>query len=194
MNPQELARAVVHWLEFERLCGRESLFAEASLKAPIHQYLTANEPFDVELEQMLPGIPSALKKLAGRKKSLDFCLRRPTRIGTKGKGVLLDVVESKFVNAKRQFAQEILNDLFRLRWLKPGNQTEPCQRWLLLAGLSGDVKLQVFQKGSTKKTKQTDTALHGVLHRQQDKLWTVDVRNCTTIQRTRWSKAGKQLM
>lgn len=194
MNAQELAQAVVHWLAFERLCGRESLFTEASLKSPVHQYLTAKEPFDVELEQELPGIPSAMKKQKGRKKSLDFCLRRPKRKETNGKGVLVDVMESKFVNTKRHFAQEVLNDLFRLRWLKPRNQTEPCDRWLLLAGLNSDVKAQVLQKGSTKRKPATETALYGVLHREQDKLWTVDVRNATKTHRARWATAGKQLL
>ena len=189
MNALSLAKVVVHWLEFERLCGREKLFSESSLKLPIHEFLSADEPYEVSLEEELPGLPPAIRAAKGRKKSVDFCLRRP-----RGKRILKDVLESKFVNDRRPFAQEILNDLFRLRWLRPRNQTEPCQRWLLLAGTSANLNDQVFEKGSTKQIKVPDVGLYGVLHRTVDKLHSVSVRGVSPKQTKRWEKAAEQLL
>lgn len=195
MNAQELAEAVVHWLELERLCGRESLFNESSLKSPVHQYLTAKEPFDVELEQPVPGMPANLTRSqkVGRKKSIDFCLRRPKRRVGHGKGVLVDVVESKFVNLRRPFAQETLNDVFRLHWLKPDNQTEACKRWLLVAGLSAEIEVQILKKGRTKKSTSPEKGLYGVLDLSLNKFCSVDVQNASSAQTKRWERAADKV-
>ena len=64
MNPVHLAKAIVHWLEFERLCERGKLITEASLKFPLHNYLSATTGTVVELEVPIPGLPAN----AGRKK------------------------------------------------------------------------------------------------------------------------------
>lgn len=195
MNAQELAEAVVHWLELERLFGRESLFNESSLKSPVHQYLTVKEPYDVELEQPFPGIPADLakKQNVGRKKSIDFCLRRRKRHGGLLKGVLVDVVESKFVNLKRPFAQETLNDVFRLHWLKPDSQTEACKRWLLVAGLSADIEKTILEKGRTKKSPSPDKGLYGVLDLSLNKFWSVEVQNASSAQKKRWKRAADKV-
>lgn len=189
MEPQKLACAVVHWLEFESLCGRDRLFTEAALKTPVHHFLTANEPYDVFLEHPYPHMPTAMAGNTGRKKSLDFCLRRPG-----GGKAFVNVIESKFVNDRRAFAQEVLDDLYRLRWMKLFKQTQPCDRWLLIAGQWKDIKEQVLNKGSTKKKQILDRGLYGVLHRTLNQLHTVDVKNSSKKQRKRWSKAADQLM
>ena len=189
MEPKKLAKAVVHWLEFERLCGRERLFTEAALKTPVHQHLTASEPFDVFLEEGFPGLPRGLLNVPGRKKSLDFCLRRHG-----GAQAYQHVLESKFVTNRRSFAQEVLDDLYRLRWLRLRGQTEPCQRWVLIAGLWQDLKSQILDKGSTRRRPATDTGLYGVLHRTPQTLHTVDVRNSPPKQRRRWAKAAEKLL
>ncbi|MGH7991512.1 MAG: hypothetical protein ACREDS_15150 [Limisphaerales bacterium] len=189
MNATALAKAVSHWLEFERLCGRAKLFSESSLKLPVHEFLTAEEPYEVKLEEELPGIPRKVKAITGRKKSVDFSLRR-----TGGRQALKNVIESKFINMRRAFAQEVLNDLFRLRWLRPQNQTEPCQRWLLIAGTWGDLKVQILSKGSTIRKPILDTGLYGVLHRTINKLHTASVRGVSQTQTARWERAADQLL
>jgi hypothetical protein len=189
MDATQLAKAVVHWLEFERLCGRERLLTEAALKMPVHQFLAASDPNGVFMEDPFPGLPTALAKMPGRKKSFDFCLRRPG-----GGRAYQDVAESKFVNDRRSFAQEVLDDLYRLRWAKFRSQTQPCQRWLLIAGQWKDIHAQVLNKGSTKRKPVVDVALYGVLHRTLAKLHTVDVRNSSTTQRKRWARAAKQML
>lgn len=188
MDAQKLAQAVVHWLEFEKLCGREKLFNEGALKVPIHQYFAAAESLDVFLEVKFPGLPQVINRMQGRKKSLDFCLRRPG-----GARVFKDVIESKFVTANRAFAQEVLNDLFRLRWMRRYQQTEPIDRWLLLAGKWGDIYEQVLRKGSTKQHPVVDTGLYGTLHRNLGLLHTADVQGASQKHRNRWQKAAQQL-
>ena len=188
MNAMGLAKSVVYWLEYERLCGREALFTEAALKTPVHHFLTAVEPFDVLLEHPFPGLPLAIANLPRRKKSIDFCLRRPG-----GNRAFKDIRESKFVNDRRAFAQEVLNDLYRLRWARFRLQSEACQRWLLIAGTWSHVRAQLLQKGSTKQHPVNDTGLYGVLHRTVGQFHTVDVRNASQRQRTRWTKAVAEL-
>ena len=135
MNPVLLAKAIIHWLEFERLCGRGKLFTEASLKLPVHQYLTANSGSEVEMETPLPGVPPAV----GKKKALDFVVRRPG-----GKQAFQHIVESKLVNDKRAFTQEVFDDLFRLDWVTKPEQGETFDRWLLLAGTVHNLKKRIF--------------------------------------------------
>jgi hypothetical protein len=189
MDAKQLAASVVHWLEFERHCGRDCLFAEAVLKAPIHQFLAATDSNEVFLEHPYPGLPKGLAKLPGRKKSLDFCLRRAG-----GQKAYKHVIESKFVNANRAFAQELLDDLFRLRWLKLRKQSEPCSRWLLIAGRWDDLTKQVLLKGSTKRKQVLDKGLYGVLHRTLNKLHTFDIKNSSEAHRARWTKSVKRFL
>ncbi len=135
MNPVHLAKAIVHWLEFERLCERGKLITEASLKFPLHNYLSATTSTVVELEVPIEGLPPN----AGRKKSIDFVLTRPG-----GQHAWQHAIESKFVTDKRRFLQEVFDDLFRLDWISNPGQVEPFDRWLLLAGTHNHLQSQVF--------------------------------------------------
>lgn len=135
MNPGHLAKAIVHWLEFERLCERGKLITESSLKFPLHNYLSATTSTVVELEVPIQGLPAN----TGRKKSIDFVLTRPG-----GQHAWQHAIESKFVTDKRSFLQEVFDDIFRLDWISNAGQDEPFERWLLLAGTHNHLHSQVF--------------------------------------------------
>jgi hypothetical protein len=123
MNTQDLAKAVVYWLEYERLCGREKLLSEASLKQPIGEFLLSTQ--DHQLEAETP-YPDEMQPGRGRRRSADFCLKR---MG--GAQAWTDLLEAKWVNGKRDLAQEIFDDLLRLEIVRRPEQFRRC---FLLAG------------------------------------------------------------
>ena len=91
MNAIELARAIIHWLEYERLCRRDHLFTGASLRNPIGHYLLANLNHLIEPEQ---NYPDAYQPHGpGRRKAMDFAVLRKG-----GQQVMLHAIESKFIN------------------------------------------------------------------------------------------------
>lgn len=137
MNVTELARVIIHWLEYERLCGRAHLFSEASLKNPIGQYLLASLSHQIEPEQNYPEVYQPTS--SGRRRAMDFAVQRRG-----GDHVLLHSVESKYINSKREFKQEIFDDLFRLAVFEPHAQVEPCERWLVFAGRWTNIKTKIF--------------------------------------------------
>jgi hypothetical protein len=138
MNPTDLARAIIHWLEYERLCGRDHLFSEASLRNPIGQYLLANLNHSIEPEQNYPDAYQPTG--SGRRRAMDFAVLRKG-----GQQVLLHALESKLINSKREFKQEIFDDLFRLASFETSGQTEPCERWLIIAGRWTNLRTKIFE-------------------------------------------------
>jgi hypothetical protein len=128
MKTQELADAVVHWLEYERLCGRERLLRELALVRPIHDYLASAETALIELELPIPGLPSAIQNRRGAKKCFDVVLRNPG-----GQGAIRDLFETKYVRGTRDFTQEFFDDLYRLEWVREPNSPN-IARWFLVAG------------------------------------------------------------
>jgi hypothetical protein len=138
MNATELARAIIHWLEYERLCGRDHLFSEASLRNPIGQYLLASLSHQIEPEHNYPEANQP--RGSGRRRAMDFAVLR-----TGGQQALLHAIESKFINAKREFKQEIFDDLFRLASFEAENQAEQCERWLVLAGRWTNLRTKIFE-------------------------------------------------
>ena len=138
MNVTELGRAIVHWLEYERLCGRDNLFSEAALRNPIGQYLLANLNHQIEPEH---NYPEAYQPAgAGRRRAMDFAVLRKG-----GQQVLLHGLESKFITSKREFKQEIFDDLLRLASFEPAGQVEPYEKWLVVAGRWTNLRTRIFE-------------------------------------------------
>jgi hypothetical protein len=129
-----LSTAVVHWLEFERLCGREQLFSELGLRRPIGEFLLTQENRRVVVEESLANISSP-----GRPEAVDYCLKR-----TGGSNVWTDAVECKWINDKRSLKSEIFKDLLRLEGIRR-RQTEPIRRWFCIAGKSAHLKKRVVE-------------------------------------------------
>ena len=129
MSPIHLSQAIVHWLEYQSICGRSELFCEAYLANPIGEYCLSvpHEHFEPEYPY-----PPAYQAGAGRRRSLDFALFKQSLTGTQK--VMTDAIETKFVTAKRNFTQEIYDDLFRLLWFQPTRDPDRCRRWLVIAG------------------------------------------------------------
>lgn len=130
MNPQNLAKAVVHWLAYERLCNRGHLLSEAMLTVPVGQFLNSTQTRRVDAERSYPNQPVQ----RGRPKQIDFVLVR------RGQGTVAHLIETKWITVDRVFKQEIINDLLRL---------ETCQfydeegRWLVVAGQTNHVRASI---------------------------------------------------
>jgi hypothetical protein len=137
MNPTDLAKSVIYWLEFERLCGRDHLFSEESLKQPIGQYLISNLSQRIEPEHNYPD--QYQPNGPGRRRSMDFAVLRSGDNET-----LLHAVESKFINSKREFKQEMFDDVFRLAWFDTVAGAEPCNRWMIVAGRWTNIRTKLF--------------------------------------------------
>jgi hypothetical protein len=136
MNPQHLAEAVVHWLQFESLCARADLFSEAALRMPVGQFLKTSQDHLVVPEFDYPS-PAVT-----RSKSIDYCLKR------RGGSAISDAIEAKWVGTKARptLAEEIFSDIYRLAVLR-WHQYEPCNRWLLIAGIPSHLKSGIFDRG-----------------------------------------------
>lgn len=138
MEHLDLARAIAHWLEYERLCGRSTLLSEAALKAPVGEFLISTQGHSLEVE--VP-YPEELQRPRGRRRSVDFCLRR---IG--GSRAWTNVVESKWVNGRRDVVQEIFDDLLRLEVVRRPEQAEAFERLFLVAGPTTEVEGNVYER------------------------------------------------
>lgn len=126
MNPNYLCWAIVNWLEYELLCQRENLLSEASLKTPIAEFLNATQDHSLVTEQ---PYPSAMQPTRGRRRSIDFCLHRPS-----GNRAWTTILECKWANGRRDLSQEIFDDLLRLESVRKPDQTESFDRYFLIAG------------------------------------------------------------
>ena len=58
---------------------------------------------------------------------------------------LLHAVESKFINSKREFKQEMFDDIYRLAWFDTIAGAEPCKRWIVIAGRWTNIRTKVFK-------------------------------------------------
>lgn len=128
-NPSHLAQAIVHWLEYQSLCGRSELFCEAYLSQPIGEYCLSLRPEHFEPEVQYP---EAYQKGTKKRRAMDFAIYSMNAANTQR--ALRHAIEAKFVTAKRNFAPEIYDDLHRLNWFQPTRDPAACQRWLVTAG------------------------------------------------------------
>ena len=46
-----LANAVYHWLEYQYLCGHDSLFSESFLRFPVGEFLCAHNPAEKRIRE-----------------------------------------------------------------------------------------------------------------------------------------------
>jgi hypothetical protein len=134
MNPIHLSQAIVHWLEYQSLCGRSELFCEAYLAQPIGEYCLSLRPEHFEPEVHYPKEYQVGTK---KKRAMDFAIYGMNAAGTQK--AIHHAVEAKFVSAKRDFSQEIYDDLYRLLWFQPSREPESCKRWLVVAGFHKNI-------------------------------------------------------
>lgn len=134
MKPDHLAQTIVHWLEYQSLCGRSELFCEAYLAQPIGEYCLSIKPEHFEPEC---PYPNAYQGGTTKKRAMDFAVYGKNAAGTQRS--ITHAIESKFVTARRSFAQELFDDLFRLCWFQPTREPGNCKRWLVVAGFSKNI-------------------------------------------------------
>ena len=144
MNPQNLAEAVVHWTSYELLCDRQMLLSEAGLRLPIGQFLQGSQRHKVVPEQRHPG------QTGKNPKRFDYCLKRNTG------DTIVHAIESKWIGKKARpvLVDEIFDDIYRLASLRWPGQGEPCEKWLVLAGVQkyiedGLITRRLHDDGST---------------------------------------------
>lgn len=143
MKPIHLSQAIVHWLEYQNICGRSELFCEAYLAQPIGEYGLSLKPEHFEPECPYPEI---YQKNARRKRSIDFALF--AKHAGSAQRHISDAIETKFVTASRDFTQEIFDDLFRLLWFQPTREPAKCKRWLVIAGFRKNLESDNFLKST----------------------------------------------
>ncbi len=141
MNPIHLAQAIVHWLEYQSLCGRSELFCEAYLAQPVGEYCLSLKPEHFEPEH---PYPREYQQGVRRKRSVDFAVFKKTPGGAQK--FLSDAIETKFVTARRDFTQEMFDDLFRLLYFQPTREPARCRRWLVIAGFKKNIESDKFLK------------------------------------------------
>jgi hypothetical protein len=174
VNPTHLARAIVSWLEFEALAGREDLLDEGYLATPIAQYLKA-AGHGVMLERVHP-------RLKGNNR-IDFATRQ-----TKTSSRVKDAIETKLVNGKRKVVQEVFDDLARLESLNLAQASG--DRLLVIAGTERHLRGKHLFSAIGKRGKLKLYAMRGVLRQSGvGQSRTVEIRRSKRPQRTYWLAA-----
>lgn len=132
INADGLCAAVVHWLEYQRLCLRRRMLTELTLRMPIGEYFISNKNRVLSEKTCTRN---------GVRVSFDYVLSRKPRTVT-------DVIELKFVNGKPRpgFAREVSRDILSLSNLDETaswNQNERCSKWLVIAGMKVDIDTHI---------------------------------------------------
>ncbi len=191
MEPVHLARAVVHWLEYQSLCGRSELFCEAYLAQPIGEYCLSITPEHFEPEFAYPPI---YQRGTTHPRLMDFAVFNRTQGAAQMH--LSHAIETKFITAKRDYKQEIFDDLYRLLWFQPTREPALCRRWLLVAGYRRNVHSRKFLEATVQegrgRNRPTLVAFRGLLssdlnnHSRTKPVHTIDnrIRSC-------WVKAAQ---
>lgn len=182
MNVAKLAKAVVFWAEYEDLCDRGRFLSEASLKHPISEFLIATQDKELSVEE---PYPISGKPQKGRPKAADFCLKR---VG--GKRPWRAILESKWLSDKRDFSQEIFDDLLRLELVRRPGKSEAFSRYLLVAGKGTDVTRSINEREVNVgggRTSLFDTVLPSVL----GEAFKVSLLNAQKALREYWNDAAK---
>ena len=185
MNAPDLAAAVVHWLEYEALCNRARLFSEASLRTPVGEYLLSTWGSDLITEA---PYPTALVPRRGRPRSVDFCLKR-----SGGARVWTEILEAKWITARRDFTQEIFDDIVRLEVVQREGQNEPFDRYLLVAGEVKSMTDQVFSRaGNVGDGSQRTKLFESILPRVPGKKLLVPVSPVPPPVVEHWREAARR--
>ena len=171
--PQALAEAVAHWLRFEELCGRQVLFSERHMAHAIGQFLLARYGNNVVPECSHPVLP---------RKLIDFAVHDPNSNN------LVDVIETKLVNDKRDFRQEIYNDLVRLELA--ANHTADTNAWMLIAGWGEHFKQKVVCEPEDGQLSPLDGILH---HYKQEEPQVVEIAQSNAPERALWQRSFQDL-
>jgi hypothetical protein len=174
LNVPNLARAVVSWLEFETLCGRERLLPEASMAQPIGAFLLAHSDHDLLPEEPHPSLPKVKHP-----PQLDFGIRRPDKSFSLA-------LETKWVNDKREIKQELLDDLLRLELVH--TQDRQVDRLLLVAGIKRHLDKRIFSARLGKGVNATPFA-DGILPNAIGPWATVELGSSVGAHRKLWKKA-----
>lgn len=108
----ELARAVVTWMDYQVICGREMLMSESYVAHPVGEYLRYHHNGEVLAEYEHPWIKSPGR---GRPRQLDYVVL------TKNKGKIDVVIEAKWIrNNGKLNPQAAIDDILRLEALRQG--------------------------------------------------------------------------
>jgi hypothetical protein len=181
LNPPCLARAVVHWTEFETSCRRGNLLSEAQLSQPIGQVLNANS-----VNPVVPEFPHPLLNNggSGRPKAIDFVIQ------TRNESVITHAIETKWITDKRDFKQELFDDLARLELVHVENR--PLARWLLIAGRYSHIRDAVFDaEGNSGPDSPRAKVFDGVLPSNLNTKVTVPIRDAILPAQRYWKKTNK---
>jgi hypothetical protein len=181
IDPALLSRAVVNWAEFETSCLRGNLLCEAHLAQPIGQVLNAHSPNPVTPEFPHPVFNNAS---AGRRKAIDFVIQ------TRNESVITHAIEAKWITQKRDFKQELFDDIARLELVHVQNRQ--IYRWLLIAGRYLDLRTNVFEAISNVCTgRARANVFDRVLPSNTGVSLTTPIRDSTLPSRRFWRKTNK---
>lgn len=131
-NAEKLAEALLAWLTFQILCGRQALLSEAYLAQPIAEFLTPIFPDRIHLEWTSPQYRV---KARGRPRQLDYVLL------SRDASHPVSAIEAKWADGSPP-KQRLVDDVLRLEMVRiestPGH-VRHTRRYFLLAGLLNDV-------------------------------------------------------
>ena len=132
MNIQQvnnLGSAVLHWLCFQNLCGRDTLMSEHYLSQPIGEYLLHHHSGTLDSEVDHPNLNPTGRR--GRPRQIDFCLfSRETKR-------LTAAFELKWVGDGPFDKQRVVDDLLRLEALR-NEEAQHVYRYFLVSGKTND--------------------------------------------------------
>lgn len=127
---KDLGSAVLHWLCFQSLCGRDALMSEHYLSQPIGEYLLHHHSGTSDSEVDHPNLNVGGRR--GRPRQIDFCLF------SREKSLLTAAFELKWVGEMAVDKQRVVDDLLRLEAIR-NDVPQHVFRYFLVAGKTSNV-------------------------------------------------------
>jgi len=127
---EDMARAIVAWLDFQIFCKGKAWLTEATLSQPLMEFLVSL--FSAERIEPQWTIPQLRTKTRGRPKQVDFMVKTPE------KEYAAVAIEAKWLVRGLPQKQLLVDDILRLEMLRvePPMTGRTIERLFLLAGLT----------------------------------------------------------
>jgi hypothetical protein len=124
---EQLCEAVACWLEFQFLCGRETLLCESYISQPVGEFLlSSNKGHHLVSEY---NHPTFANNDRGRPKQLDYVVL------SRDSQYIELAIEAKYVGNSPLDKSKVFNDILRLERLRDTNiPTKSIERYFLVCG------------------------------------------------------------
>jgi|GEM_PF-4238787 len=144
---KKLLKTISYWLNYEKLCQKESLFNEKYISYPIGQFLRSRFTKGLHTEFMHPYLKS---KPTGSKPKIDFVVVEKIAQICKIK----IAIETKWISGSPSLIKDIVRDVLRLALVAEHEDNATC--YLIVVGKYNDWKNKIYNNKSFYRVTQRE--------------------------------------